>query len=440
MADLDPLTITAIMFASMLALMAIGSPLAWALTISGVGSAYMLWGPGGLELLVSSTFSAMDNFLLVALPLFIFMGLVLQRSGITDDLFEMIHKLMGGVPGGLGVGTIIICALIAAMAGVSGAATVSLGIIALPAMLKRGYDKRLVTGTIMAGGALGFLIPPSVLMIIYAFLSRDSVGKLFAAGLMPGLMLAGIYMLYVLTRCRMNPDLGPPAPTEERYSGIEKLKSLRHLIAPGLLITTVLGCIIGGVTSPSEASAIGAAGSLVIATLHRRVSWDMLRYVMLTTTKLMGMLMWITIAAVFFSKIYVGLGAGMIVGELIEDFELSPMLVIIAMLATYFLLGMFLDDFAIVFITVPLFVPIVRELGYDTTWFAVLFILSMQSAYLTPPFGYNLFYMRSVAPKEITIGDIYWAAIPFVFLQIIGLALVVAFPQIALWLPGVLFN
>ncbi len=439
MAELDPLTVTAIMFLSMLVLMAMGSPLAWALTISGVGSAYMLWGPGGLDLLVSSTYSAMDNFLLVALPMFIFMGLVLQRSGITDDLFEMIHKLMGGVPGGLGVGTVIICALIAAMAGVSGAATVSLGIIALPAMLKRGYDKRLVTGTIMAGGALGFLIPPSVLMIIYAFLSRDSVGKLFAAGLMPGLMLAGIYILYVLIRCRINPKLGPPAPAEERFSGIEKLKSLRHLLAPGILIATVLGCIIGGITSPSEASAIGAAGSLLIAALHGRVSWDMMRYVMLTTTKLMGMLMWITIAAVFFSKIYVGLGAGQIVGELIEDFELSPMFVILAMLATYFVLGMFLDDFAIVFITVPLFVPIVRDLGYDTTWFAVLFILSMQSAYLTPPFGYNLFYMRSVAPPEVTIGDIYWAAIPFVILQIIGLALVVTFPQIALWLPSIIF-
>ncbi|TKZ21383.1 TRAP transporter large permease subunit [Shimia litoralis] len=439
MAELDPLAVTAIMFLSMLALMAVGSPLAWALTICGVGSAFMLWGPGGLDLLVSSTYSAMDNFLLVALPLFIFMGLVLQRSGITDDLFEMIHKLMGGLPGGLGVGTVIICALIAAMAGVSGAATVSLGIIALPAMLKRGYDKRLVTGTIMAGGALGFLIPPSVLMIIYAFLSRDSVGKLFAAGLMPGLMLAGIYITYILIRCRLNPELGPPAPESERFSGIEKLKSLRHLIAPGALIATVLGCIIGGITSPSEASAIGAAGSLLIAAIHGRVSWDMMRYVMLTTTKLMGMLMWITIAAVFFSKIYVGLGAGMIVGELIEDFDLSPMLVIIAMLITYFVLGMFLDDFAIVFITVPLFVPIVRDLGYDTTWFAVLFILSMQSAYLTPPFGYNLFYMRSVAPPEVTIGDIYMAALPFVALQIIGLILVVSFPQIALWLPSLLF-
>ncbi|MGB0959190.1 MAG: TRAP transporter large permease [Halocynthiibacter sp.] len=437
MAELDPLTITAILFLSMLGLMALGAPLAWALTIVGAGSAYILYGDGGLDLLISSTFSAMDNFLLVALPMFIFMGLVLQRSGITDDLFEMIHKLMGRLPGGLGIGTVIICALIAAMAGVSGAATVSLGIIALPAMLKRGYDPKLVTGTIMAGGALGFLIPPSVLMIIYAFLSRDSVGKLFAAGLMPGLMLATIYIAYILVRCRINPNMGPPA--EEQFTLKEKLLSLRFLIAPGLLIATVLGCIIGGVTSPSEASAIGAFGSLVIAGIQKRLSWDMMHYVMMTTTKLMGMLMWITIAAVFFSKIYVGLGAGMIVGELIEDFDVQPIMVIIMMLATYFVLGMFLDDFAIVFITVPLFVPIVRDLGYDTTWFAVLFILSMQSAYLTPPFGYNLFYMRSVAPPEITIVDIYKAALPFVALQILGLALVVAFPQIALWLPNLIF-
>ncbi len=321
------------------------------------------------------------------------------------------------------------------MAGGIGAATVSLA-SSRSAMLP-GYDKRPVTGTIMAGGALGFLIPPSVLMIIYAFLSRDSVGKLFAAGLVPGLMLAGIYICYILIRCRINPDLGPPA--EEQFTTAEKIKSLRFLIAPGILIVTVLGCIIGGITSPSEASAIGAFGALLIAALQRRLSWDTLRYVMMSTTKLMGMLMWITIAAVFFSKIYVGVGAGMVVGEMIEDFQLSPNLVIIAMLATYFVLGMFLDDFAIVFITVPLFVPIVSDLGFDTTWFAILFVLSMQSAYLTPPFGYNLFYMRSVAPASISIVDIYGAAIPFVGLQILGLALVFLFPQIALWLPDLLF-
>ncbi|WP_404375390.1 TRAP transporter large permease subunit [Vreelandella aquamarina] len=439
MAELEPLTITTIMFLSMLVLMAMGAPLALALMISGMGSAYLMFGPGGLDLLLASAYSAMDNFLLVSLPMFIFMGLVLERSGITDDLFGMIHKLMGSIPGGLGVGTVLICAIIAAMAGVSGAATVSLGIIALPAMLKRGYHKRLITGTIMAGGALGFLIPPSVLMIVYAFLARESVGKLFAAGLIPGLMLASIYMIYILLRCRFNPELGPPTRPEERFSNKEKIKSLKHIVAPGLLVFIVLGCIIGGITSPSEASAVGAAGALLITMARGKLTWNLLRYVMLNTTKITGMLIWIAIAAVFFSRIYMGLGAGMMISDIIDDFSLSPYTIIIFMLFSFFLLGMFLDDFAILFITVPLYIPIVRDLGFDTTWFAVLFILSMQSAYLTPPFGYNLFYMRSVAPSSITIVDIYRSALPFVGLQIIGLILVVAFPSIALWLPNLLF-
>jgi len=438
--DLDPLMVTCGMFAAMLLLLAMGAPLTWALLSVGTGSAYFLWGPNGLELMATSAFAAMDNFLLVALPMFIFMGLMLQRSGITDDLFDMIHKLMGGLPGGLGMGTVVICALIAAMAGVSGAATVSLGIIALPSMLKRGYDKQLVTGTIMAGGALGFLIPPSVLMIVYAFLARESVGKLFAAGLMPGLMLAAIYMLYIYVRAKLQPQLAPALAREERVDLAGKVRSLKALILPGLLIGTVLGFIILGVTSPSEASAVGAAGALLCAAAYRTLNLQMLREALQETAKLMGMLLWITIAAVFFSKVYIGLGAGTLITELVEDAALSPYWVIIAMLGCYFVLGMFLDDFAIIFITVPLFVPIVQSLGFDTVWFAVLFILSMQSAYLTPPFGYNLFYMRSVAPPEITIYDLYRAAIPFVILQIFGLGLVVAFPQIALWLPEQIFG
>ncbi|OMH25932.1 TRAP dicarboxylate transporter subunit DctM [Motiliproteus sp. MSK22-1] len=428
------------MFGCMLLLLIIGAPLTWALLSVGVGAAYFLWGPAGLELLAISTFSSMDNFLLVALPMFIFMGLMLERSGITDALFDMINKLMGGAPGGLGMGTVIVCALIAAMAGVSGAATVSLGIIALPAMLKRGYDKKLATGTIMAGGALGFLIPPSVLMIIYAFLARESVGKLFAAGLMPGLMLAGIYILYIYIRAKLNPSLAPPIAEEDRVDWRGKVLSLKALILPGTLIATVLSFIIFGVTSPSEASAVGAVGSIICAAIFRTLNWKVLKEVLTSTTKLMGMLLWITLAAVFFSKVYIGLGAGMVIEEFIEDTALSPYWVIVAMLACYFLLGMFLDDFAIVFITVPLFVPIVDSLGFDTIWFAVLFIISMQSAYLTPPFGYNLFYMRSVAPPSITIYDLYKAAVPFVLLQIVGLALVVMFPQIALWLPELIFG
>lgn len=440
MLDLDPLMVTLGMFTTMLVLLLLGAPLTWALLTVGTGSAYFLWGTNGLGMLASSAFAAMDNFLLVALPMFIFMGLMLQRSGITDDLFTMINKLMGSVPGGLGMGTVIVCALIAAMAGVSGAATVSLGIIALPAMLKRGYDKKLCTGTIMAGGALGFLIPPSVMMIVYAFLARESVGKLFAAGLMPGLMLAGIYMVYIFVRARLNPALAPVLANEEQVDFFGKITALKALILPGLLISTVLGFIILGVTSPSEASAVGAAGAILCAAIYRTLNLKILREVLQETTKIVGMLLWITIAAVFFSKIYIGLGAGMLISDLVQDVSLSPYWIIIAMLTTYFVLGMFLDDFAIIFITVPLFVPVVQALGFDTVWFAVLFILSMQTAYLTPPFGYNLFYMRSVAPPSITIYDIYKAAIPFIIMQIIGLALVVAFPQIALWLPEQIFG
>lgn len=440
MTELDPLIVTIGMFGTMFLMLMMGAPLAWSLLTVGLGFAYTLWGAGSIELLTLSSFAALDNFLLVALPMFIFMGLMLERSGITDDLFEMMNKLMGQTPGGLGVGTVIVCALIAAMAGVSGAATVSLGVIALPAMLKRGYDKKLATGTIMAGGALGFLIPPSLLMILYAFLAKESVGKLFAAGLIPGLMLAGIYILYILIRSRITPSLAPALSEEHQVDWRGKVSSLKALILPGALIATVLFCIITGITAPSEASAIGAAGSILCAAIYRTLNLKMLKEVLISTTKLMGMLIWITIAAIFFSKVYIGLDAGFILEELIEDNDVAPIYVIMIMLACYFVLGMFLDDFAIVFITVPLFVPIVESLGFDTIWFAILFIVSMQSAYLTPPFGYNLFYMRSVAPPEVTIYDLYKAAVPFILLQMLGLALLLMFPGIALWLPELLYG
>lgn len=441
--EADPLWITVGMFAAMLFLLILGAPLAFSLVIVGIVF-YFVFGGVGIEqvfnLLATSAFASMDNFLLVAVPMFIFMGLMLQKSGITDELFEMISKLMGGFPGGLGIGTIIICALIAAMAGVSGAATVSLGIIALPSMLKRGYDKQLTTGAIMAGGALGFLIPPSVLMILYAFLSKVSVGKLFAAGLIPGLFLAAIYMVYIFIRAVMNPDLAPSIPKAERPNFIEKLKSLKALILPGALISIVLSFIVFGITTPSEASAVGAAGSIVCAAAYRTLSFNVLKEVVFDTAKLMGMFIWITLAAVFFSKVYMLLDGGWVIEEMIDESTLAPIWIIVMMLACYFILGMFLDDFAIVFITVPLFVPIVEQLGYDTIWFAVLFVVSMQTAYLTPPFGYNLFYMRSVAPSDITINDLYKAVVPFIILQVLALALMVIYPEIIMWLPNKIYG
>jgi len=437
---LDPLTVTAIMFGAMLALMAIGAPLAYALGIVATGACIFLWGINGVEMLVLSAYGLMNVFVLVALPLFIFMGLVLQRSGIADDLFEMFSKTLGSWKGGMGIGVVIICALIAAMAGVTGAATVSLGIIALPPMLNHGYHKRLVTGTIMAGGALGFLIPPSVSIIFYAYLARQSTGKLFAAGVLPGIMLAIMYILYILIICHFKPSLGPAVPPEDRINWLEKLKSLKALILPGALIFAVLGLIFMGITSPTEASAIGAAGALVCAALHRRFNWELIKSSLQETTRIMGMLMWIGVAAVFFSKIYIGLGASRMIKNILQEGGLGPYSVLLIILATFFILGMFLDDSAILFITVPLYVPLIISLGFDPVWFGIIFIVSMQSAYLSPPFGYNLFYMRAVAPPEITIIDIYRSVVPYIILQIVGVIILIVFPEIVLWLPSVIFD
>jgi len=440
MFQIDPLTVTILMFGTMMVLMAMGMPLTFALGIAAMGFAVWLWGVHGIPIAMLSAFGLANSFILVALPLFIFMGIVLQKSGIADGLFETVHKVMGGVRGGLAMGTVGICAIIAAMAGVSGAATVSMAIIALPAMLKRGYDKRMVTGVIQAGGALGFLIPPSVMMIMYAFLARQSAGKLFAGGVFPGLLLAALYVLYIGVRCFFQPQLGPPIPLEERVGWRGKLVSLKGLVLPGALVFLVLGLIFLGVTSPTEASAVGAFGALVCAAIHRNLTWQVLRESLMESTKVLGMLMWICVTAVFFSKIYIGLGAQSLMRDLVVGGTLDPHVVLILMLTSYFILGMFLDDSAILFITVPLYVPLIQELGFDPIWFGIVFVMSMESAYLTPPFGYNLFYMRAVAPPEITLIDIYRSVVPFVGLQILGLTLVVIFPQIALWLPGKIFG
>ncbi|NIC06247.1 TRAP transporter large permease [Billgrantia bachuensis] len=440
MVSIDPILLTLLMFGAMLTLMFFGVPLAWTLMGVGVGFGYWIWGPDSLGIMLPSVFGLMNEFILVALPLFILMGMILERSGIADDLFQMIYKIMGGVRGGLGMGTVVICALIAAMVGITGAATVSLGLIALPAMLKRGYSKQLSAGAIMAGGALGFLIPPSLVMILYAFLTRESVGKLFAAGVMPGLMLAGIYMLYIGIRCYRNPALGPPIEASERIGFWQKVVALKAMILPGALIAVVLGTMAVGVASPTEASALGACGAMLCALAHGKLNVTMLNSALFSTARIMGMLMWIMIGAVIFSKIYIALGAGQaIVGQIMAA-ELSPYLVLSVILLSYLVLGMFLDDSAILFITVPLYVPIIKALGFDPIWFATLFVLAMQSAYLTPPFGYNLFYMRSVAPPEVTTGDLYRSVVPFLAMQILGIVLLVMFPQIALWLPGLIFD
>jgi len=437
---LSPLMVTVVVFGFMLLVMTTGLPLTFALGVAGMFATFLLWGQEAMVSVYLNAFGVAGASILVALPLFIFMGIMLQKSGIADDLYHMIYVLMGGVRGGLAMGTVAICAIIAAMVGISGAATVAMGIIALPSMLERGYDKRMVTGCIQAGGALGFLIPPSVLMIMFGFLGLTSPGRLFAGGMLPGIMLALLYIIYIGVRCYFQPHLGPARATEKQVNWGEKVKALRALILPGVLIFSVLGLIFMGVTSITEASAVGAFGAVVCAAIHRRLRWRMLHECLMQTVKLMGMVMWIMVSAAFFSKIYIGLGAPAMLRELIVALGANRYLVLTFFLLSFFIMGMFLDDTAILFITVPLYVPVIVSLGFDKVWFGILFILSMQTAFLTPPFGYNLFYMKAIVPPEITLVDIYRSIIPFVILQTIGLILVVVFPQIALFIPSLVFG
>lgn len=442
--------ITIAMFGLMFLLLVSGLPLAFGLGAIGFAFTIWLWGgPAATGMVVFTTYGVMRMFLLIAIPLFIFMGIILEISGIADDLYDAIYKWMGGLKGGLGMGTIAICALIAAMVGVSGAATVTMGLIALPSMVKRGYNKIMVTGAIQAGGALGFLIPPSIIAIIYGMLARVSVGKLFAAGVGPGIMLAIFYIIYIGVRCRLQPHLGPALPPEDRASWREKFASLKGLILPGLLITMVLGFIILGITSPTEASAVGAAGALICAAIHRRLNWSVFNEAVIRTARVTGIIMWVVVGALAFSTVYDGLGAAKMVEAFIGGLPLGPYGILILMQLSFFVLGTMLDDTAILFITLPIYVPLITFLGFDPVWFGILYIVNMQMAFLTPPFGYTLFYMLGIVKdlyrtgtisEEITIGDVYRSVWPFVAMQGLGLAIIIIFPQIAMWLPELIFG
>lgn len=437
---MDMATITLLMFGVMVLLLCTGLPVTFVIGSVGIIFAYFLWGPGGLSMIIYPTYGLSLTFLLAAVPLFIFMGLILQKSGIADDLFEAMYKWAGGLRGGMAVGTVIVCAIIAAMVGISGAATVAMGLIALPAMLKRNYSKYLATGTIQAGGALGLLIPPSIPFLVYAFVAQQSAGMLFASGVMPGLLLCALYIVYILVRSALQPELAPALPPEERATFREKMVSLKALVLPFAVIFSVMACVVLGITTITEASVIGALGAMVAAAVQRKLTFRMIRESLERTTIVTAMVMWIALAAVCFGSIYTGLGAAAMVKEVFLGLGLGPWGVLLCMQLSFFALGMFLDDTAILFLTVPLYLPIVKQLGFDPLWFGTLFVINMQMAFLTPPYGLNLFYMKGVVPRGITMTDLYWSVWPFVLIQAVGLALVMIFPQIALWLPNAVFR
>jgi tripartite ATP-independent transporter DctM subunit len=437
---MSEIQITIIMFGSMLLLMTTGLPIAFCLGSVGILSAFFLWGPESLNIVYFTTMSLCNSFLILSAPMFIFMGFVLHKSGIADDLFDTVHMWAGGLKGGLGMGTIAICAMMAAMVGGSGAATLSMGVIAVPAMLDRKYNKRIAVGLVQAGGALGYLIPPSFLMIMYGFISGVSVGKLFAGGVIPGLMLAGFFIIYIGIRCRIQPEMGPAIGIEERFSWPEKLKALKSLLAPGALIIAVLGCIFFGITSPTEAAAVGAAGAVICAALRKKLSLKLIHEASKEVFYLVGLNAYILIGALVFSKVYTGLGATAMIKAMVTGLSVSPYVILILMQCSFFILGMFLDDIAIMFLCMPIYIPIITVIGFDPVWFAVLYMVNMQMAILTPPYGLNLFYMKAVAPKGVTIGDIYRSVYPFVAIQLVGLVLLILFPKIILFLPQLLFN
>ncbi|WP_236736910.1 TRAP transporter large permease [Palleronia pelagia] len=438
------------MFGSLLALLMAGLPLAFVTGGLACVFLFILGDANALNIVPSRIFPLMTNYQLSAIPLFIFMASMLERAGIINDMFDVIYKLLGGVKGGLAAATVLASTILAAMVGVIGAAVVTMGIIALPAMLSRGYDPKIAMGSIMAGGTLGILIPPSILAIIYAVVAEQSVGELFIGAVIPGLMLSTFYIGYCVLRCTINPQLGPPIPVEERVSNREKLRLLGNMAAPIALIVVVLGVIFSGVATPVEAAGIGTFGAFIVAAIHRQLDWPTVREACLTTLKASAMVIWIMFGATIFVGLYVLEGGQQFVNEALAATGLGPWGILILMQVLLVILGMFLDWVGILLLCVPIFVPIVRALGAQSfgladpddlvLWFGVLYLVNMQMSFLSPPFGYALFYLRGVAPPEIPMGDIFRSALPFLFLQIVGLAVCMLFPQVIIWLPRLVYG
>ncbi len=426
------------MFASMLLMLLTGQRVFAAIGFVSATAALLLWGgDSAFEMPFNAAFKLFNWYPLLTLPLFVYMGYILSETGIADDLYTAFHVWMGGLKGGLAVGTIGLMVVISAMNGLSVAGMAIGATIALPEMLKRGYDKVMITGVIQAGSSLGILVPPSVVLVLYGMIARQPVSQLWLAGAIPGLMMATLFIIYIIVRCKMQPELGPTVSKEERDIPLrEKLKLLRAGIIPFLIFFFMTGLFVMGITSLVESSAVGATSATIAALAKRRVTWKVMEATMKKTLGISCMFLWIILAALNFGAVFDGIGAVKAIESLfITRWELSPWEVLIMMQLSYIVMGMFLDDTAMLVIVAPLYVPLVIALGFDPIWYGVLYTITCQIAYMTPPFGYNLFLMRAMAPPEITLPDIYRSIIPFVLVMVLGLAIVIMFPQVALWLP-----
>ena len=430
--------ISLFMFATMMVLLMTGQRLFGVIGFVGTAAALWLWGEGSFEMPFNAAFQVLNWYPLITVPFFIFMGYMMSESGIASNLYRMFHVWFGPVRGGLALGTIGLMVLVAAMNGLSVAGMAIGATIALPELLRRGYDKVMITGVVQAGSSLGILIPPSVVLVLYAMIARQPVLQLWLAGILPGLMMATFFAVYVYVRCRINPALGPALSEEERaeITWGERISLLREGLMPLAIFGIMMGMFLTGVTSLVESSAVGALLTVIAAAIERKLSWHVMEELLRNTLSVTCMFMWIILAALCFSAVYDGLGAIKAIERLLlQTWDFDPWTILIIMLISFVVLGTFLDDTAMLVIVAPLYIPLVIKLGFNPIWFGVLYTVTCQIAYITPPFGYNLFLMRAMAPPEITLLDIYRSIIPFVFLMVISIIILMAFPQITLWLP-----
>lgn len=435
--------ITVFMFASMLLLMATGQRVFGVIGFVGSAMALWLWGQGSSEMPFNATIQVMNWFPLITVPFFVFMGYILSESGIASNLYRMFHVWFGGLRGGLAIGTMGLMILISCMNGLSVAGMAIGATVALPELLRRGYDKVMVTGVIQGGSSLGILIPPSVVLVLYAMIARQPVLQLWLAGILPGLLMAGLFTAYIYLRCRLNPELAPAIPREEldRITLSEKLKLLSAGILPLGIFASILGLFMTGVTSLVESAVVGAALAVLAALVTGRLNRTVWENSTRNTLAISCMFLWIILGALCFSSVYDGLGAvRAIQGLLLGTWELDRWEILIAMMISFVVLGIFLDDTAMLVIVAPLYIPLVRALEFDLIWFGVLYTITCQIAYITPPFGYNLFLMRALAPPEISLVDIYRSIIPFFLLMVLTIVILMVFPQIALWMPGLYYG
>jgi tripartite ATP-independent transporter DctM subunit len=440
---MNPETLAIVMFFSLFVGLMLGHPLAFTLGMIALVFGVIGWGGSVgavLALLANRTYGVMEEYVLVAVPLFIFMAQILDASGIAERLFETMHIVMGRIRGGLGIAVIIACTIFAATAGVVGATEVSIGLLAIPALMRVKYNIPLIAGCICAGGTLGILIPPSIMLVVYGSLTQLSVGWLYAAAFGPGFLLSGLYILYIAILCGIKPEYGPPE-TESKHTPVEKVGMFaKSIVPPVILVFVVLGSIVLAYATPTEAAGMGCVGSLVLAVAYRRFTWKMLKDACWSTTLTTSMIMTLFLGGNAFQSVFMGLGGGDAIANFILGTQWSPLGILFLMMGIVFFLGCFLDWLGILLIVTPIFIPVTMELGMNQLWFGTLICVNLQMAFLTPPFGYSLFYLKGIAPPEMTIYHIYRGIVPFVCLQWVGLLLCIFVPDIIMWAPLTFFG